>query len=268
LGLENARHSTWAWSAVLALICALILAIASVLVARAAPLAPYSWAEPNRLVAHAMGGINGQDYTNSLEAWESNYQRGYRVFEVDLRVLSDATLVCSHSQPNELTVGEYEATRTVGGYTPLTVTNLAQLMARYPDAWVMTDVKPGGLPEHEKILRTLQSAVSSDPTSRSRIIVQTYSEGDCMVARKLGLENIVYTLYRQKPEDFPRGIDFAANNNIRFVAMPKEAVTRDLVRQAELRHLWVGVHTVNTEAERLEYERLGVTHLYSDFLRP
>jgi glycerophosphoryl diester phosphodiesterase len=266
VGLQKARRSTLAW--VIALVLVLALAAAFLLLARGAPLTPYAWAKHKRLVAHAMGGINGQDYTNSREAWESNYERGYRVFEVDLRVLRDATLVCSHSPVGGMTIGEYEASRTVGGYTPLTVTDLAELMAQYPDAWVMTDMKSGGPAEHDSILKILRSAVSGDATSMSRIIVQAYEEADYRSAHKLGFENIVYTLYRQKSDEWPRSIAFAAENNIRFVALPKETVTKDVVAQARAEHIWVGVHTVNTESERAEYEKLGVTHFYSDYLRP
>ena len=246
----------------------LVVAITFVLIARGGSLAPYSWAKHNSLVAHAMGGINGQDYTNSLEAWELNYERGYRVFEVDLRVLDDGTIVCSHTQPSELTVGEYEASRTVGGYTPLTMTNLAELMARYPDAWVMTDMKSGGPADHDNLLKALRSAVSSDSTSQSRIIVQAYEEADYRAAHKLGYENIIYTLYRQQIQEWPHSIAFAAENNIRFIGMPKELVTTETVEQARSKQIWVGVYTVNSESERSRYEKMGVTHFYSDYLQP
>jgi glycerophosphoryl diester phosphodiesterase len=249
---------------------ALVFAAAAVfaVVVRASPLAPYSWAQNHRLVAHAMGGVDGRDYTNSLEAWEQNYARGYRVFEVDLRVLDDATVVCSHAQPSQATVGEFKATPLDGGYTPLTVDDLAGLMARYPDAWVMTDIKVGRGAPRDSILRTLRSAVSGDPTSRSRIIVQAYEEADWRYARKLGFENIAYSLYHQKPEDLPASVAFAAKNNIRFVGLPTEMVTEDLVKQARESRMWVGAYTVNDEAERSRLEKLGVTHFYSDYLQP
>ena len=268
MGLRNTKLSAFVWATVLVFALALACAVAVVVVVRAAPLAPYAWAQRNRLVAHAMGGVDGQVYTNSLEAWESNYRRGYRVFEVDLRVLSDASVVCSHAQPSQATAGEFKASPLAGGLTPLTVNDLAGLMARYPDAWVMTDIKVGRGAPRDSVLRTLRSAFSGTATSRSRTIVQVYEEADWRYARKLGFENIVYSLYHQKTEDLAPSIEFAAKNNIRFVAMPKEMVTKDLVRQARLNRIWVGVYTINGDLERSEYEKLGVTHFYSDFLRP
>jgi len=264
VGVEKRGRSAFVWAAVA--FVAVSVAFASIV--RAAPLAPYSWAMRDRLVAHAMGGIDGQVYTNSLEAWEYNYERGYRVFEVDLRVLNDATVVCSHNAPTQSTVAEYRKSRIAGRYTPLTVADLASLMARYPDAWVMTDIKVGRGAPRDSVLRTLRSAVGGDATSRSRIIVQAYEEADWRYARKLGFDNVVYSLYHQKVEEWPEAVAFAAKNNIRFVGLPKEAVTEDVVRLARSKGIWVGVYTVNDEQERARFEKMGVTHFYTDFLTP
>ena len=91
MGLENPRWPAFVWVTALLVGASVVVLVA----ARGAALAPYAWAQQNQLIAHAMGGIDGQVYTDSLEAWEENYKRGYRVFEVDLRVLDDATVVCS-----------------------------------------------------------------------------------------------------------------------------------------------------------------------------
>ncbi len=97
----------------------------------------------------------------------------------------------------------------------------------------MTDIKVGRGAPRDSVLRTLRSAVSGDATSRSRIIVQAYEEGDWRYARKLGFENIVYSLYHQNPEELSDAIAFAAENNIRFVALPRKFVTEDLVQAGE-----------------------------------
>jgi len=264
VGVEKTARSAVVWAVVIVA----AVSVAFVAVLRAAPLAAYSWANEHRLVAHAMGGVDGQVYVNSLEAWEANYRRGYRVFEVDLRVLSDATVVCSHNQPSEATVEEFKASRIGGRYTPLTVSDLAGLMARYPDAWVMTDIKVGRGAPRDMVLRTLRDTVAADATAGSRIIVQVYEEADWRYARKLGFDNMVYSLYHLKVEEWPSAVAFAAKNNIRVVGMPKETISEEIVEQARRQGIWVAVYTVNTEAERSRFERMGVTHFYSDFLSP
>ncbi len=51
---------------------------------------------PPVLVAHAGGGIDGQTYTNSLEAMDLSYSLGHRVIEVDFCWSSDGRLVLMH----------------------------------------------------------------------------------------------------------------------------------------------------------------------------
>lgn len=48
----------------------------------------YSWTQ-NRVIAHALGGIGGDTYTNCLEALTLSYEEGARLFEVDLDLTSD-----------------------------------------------------------------------------------------------------------------------------------------------------------------------------------
>ena len=47
-------------------------------------------------IAHAAGGINGETYTNSLEALEKSVNNGYRLIELDLLVTSDNKLLAYH----------------------------------------------------------------------------------------------------------------------------------------------------------------------------
>ena len=48
-------------------------------------------------IAHALGAIDDKVYTNSLEAFQHNYDLGFRVFEADLEYTSDDEIVLIHS---------------------------------------------------------------------------------------------------------------------------------------------------------------------------
>ncbi len=52
--------------------------------------------DTTRYLAHAGGEINGQRYTNSLEALNLNYSNGFRIFEIDIITTTDGHLVCAH----------------------------------------------------------------------------------------------------------------------------------------------------------------------------
>ena len=67
------------------------------------------WVTSNPLIAHAFGGIDDKTYTNSLEAFQTNYDKGFRVFEVDLILTSDGGLAARHDwQPYRYDVFEQE----------------------------------------------------------------------------------------------------------------------------------------------------------------
>lgn len=60
----------------------------------------YDWTK-NKYIAHALGGIDGKAYTNSPQALEYNYKKGFKVFELDLDFSSDDELIAWHSFDKE-----------------------------------------------------------------------------------------------------------------------------------------------------------------------
>ena len=48
------------------------------------------------VIAHAGGGIDGNIYTDSLEALNQSYQNETRLFDIDLRFTSDDEIVLRH----------------------------------------------------------------------------------------------------------------------------------------------------------------------------
>jgi glycerophosphoryl diester phosphodiesterase len=48
------------------------------------------------VVLHGFGYIDGHMVTNSIEAFLTNYDRGFRVFEVNLQMTSDDRLIARH----------------------------------------------------------------------------------------------------------------------------------------------------------------------------
>ena len=51
----------------------------------------------NFFIAHALGEYNGIFYSNSKEAFENSYKKGFRQFEADLTKTSDGRVVCFHA---------------------------------------------------------------------------------------------------------------------------------------------------------------------------
>ena len=52
--------------------------------------------DSSRFIAHAGGGISGFKYTNSLEALNYSYSKGFKLFELDIQKTSDNHFVAVH----------------------------------------------------------------------------------------------------------------------------------------------------------------------------
>ena len=124
--------------------------------ARAPAISPGTLAErydPYGFVAHALGSVDGLLYTNTLEAFQRNYGRGFRVFEADHVLLADGTALVAHDRSE----GNYNLDRPFrestwadlvaagqkyqGTYTILRSQDVLRLMADHPDIYVIGDFK-------------------------------------------------------------------------------------------------------------------------------
>jgi glycerophosphoryl diester phosphodiesterase len=121
---------------------------------RAAALRPETLAEsydPYGFVAHAFGSVNGFAYTNSLEAFQRNYARGFRVFECDQVLLADGTVLVAHdgleanyglAKPfSQSTWADLAGHRYRGQLTFLRSQDVLQLLADHPDISIIPDPK-------------------------------------------------------------------------------------------------------------------------------
>jgi len=103
----------------------------------------------NRFIAHAGGMIDGEIYTNSLEALNQNYQKGFRLFELDILKTSDRTYVANHSWKDWDSVNnvqnyvptheEFMKKKIFHRFTPLDLNNINQWFKQHPDAFLITD---------------------------------------------------------------------------------------------------------------------------------
>ncbi len=151
--------------------------------------------KPGAYVAHAFGEIDGNFYTNSRDAFILNYERGFRTFEVDLVLLKDGSAFCAHDGAEwmygldkpfiETTADELSGRLCLGDYTPLTGSDLLDLVYEYTDALFILDTKRTTQGTNHDILRVLVSeAKNTHPSVLDRMIPHTFGPGDlCKVAK-------------------------------------------------------------------------------------
>jgi glycerophosphoryl diester phosphodiesterase len=172
---------------------------------RAPPLRPESLRSaynPYGFVAHAFGAVDGHGYTNSLEAFQRNYGRGFRVFEVDLVRLADGTALLAHdgleanyglNKPfTEATWADLAGHKYLGRYTILRVQELARLMRQHPDMYVILDSKYARLDIYRSMLRH-----APERSLRERIFPHVEDRAELSEHRiAYPVQNYVLALYR------------------------------------------------------------------------
>jgi glycerophosphoryl diester phosphodiesterase len=151
---------------------------------------PYSLAPPVAAtrVAHAGGAVRGLTYTNSREALEEHYARGYRVFELDFGWTSDDRLVLIHdwagtsaqfgTSPHVFSRAEFVAGKRIDGLHQLTFEDLCAWLRAHPDALVVTDTKQ----RHQRLLHFLRRSGSA---VLPQLIIQIYWLSELPAARQL-----------------------------------------------------------------------------------
>jgi len=104
----------------------------------------------NRFIAHAGGMIDSLKYTNSLEALNENYRKGFRIFELDIIKTSDGKFIAAHDWQNWATITNYSGDTPVSNYeflnqkiynkyTPLDMVGINKWFDEHKDAILVTD---------------------------------------------------------------------------------------------------------------------------------
>ncbi len=104
----------------------------------------------SRFIAHAGGSIDGDTYTNSLEALNKNYEIGFRFFELDIRTTRDNVFVAVHDWLEwknwtgyqggfPPSIKDFNRYKINGKYTSLNIKLINSWFCEHKDAILVTD---------------------------------------------------------------------------------------------------------------------------------
>jgi glycerophosphoryl diester phosphodiesterase len=239
-----------------------------------------------RLIAHAMGSIRDQPYTNAYEAMIANYEKGTRVFEIDFMLTSDRKAVARHEwtanmskmlgqdeelpedkQAGALTHDEFMDTPILGMYQPMDADGIIDVLAEYPDMYIVTDTKEQKDEDIQQVLQSLVDAAKEhDPSVLDRVVVQIYNEPMLDTVKEVyAFPSIIYTLYATQDTE-AQVVDFVQKNDIDAVTMPEYKVNQNFVVKLNSAGSVTYVHTINDTEQVANYEKWGVYGVYSDVL--
>ncbi len=200
--------------------------------------------EPNidRYIAHGGGEVNGISSTNSLEALNESYNKGFRLFELDIIETSDGHYVASHdwkmwsrftNYQGELPVSlaRFTDSRIYDKYTPLTMEAINAWFAEHRDATLITD----------KVNDPVR--FGNQFIDRSRLIMELFS---FMAIEEAGNHNI-RAMISQEPLEAIAGekLSYLNANGIKYVALSRRMVAGRKALLEQLRDNGIRVYVYN-----------------------
>jgi glycerophosphoryl diester phosphodiesterase len=253
---------------------------------------------PPMFIAHAGGAVNRQTYTNSLEALNTNYEKGFRFFEIDFSWTADEELVAAHDWddayqelfyvPAEMkgkvpTSAQFFRLKSKKGLTQLSLEDVLAWAAEKQDAVIVTDIKDKNLNALRKIRNRIEKY-------EKYIIPQAYSYQEYDDILKLGYKNIILTLYRMEI-DPAEALRLSKNNSQDIKDELRRRFTAKLVGFSKKRSPFavtmhqrvarsgvaallhqnntaVYVHTVNDIKLFDALRGMGIFGIYTDYLAP
>ncbi|MGB5985318.1 MAG: hypothetical protein WBG37_08430 [Desulfobacterales bacterium] len=235
------------------------------------------------IIAHAGGAIDGNAYTNSIEAIERNYQLGTRIFEVDFDQTSDGHWVAVHHWPNwkkrtgyggslPPDLETFKSTRRVhkgeiwsipSEYNSVTFPWLEAFLEARPDVSIVTDLK-----ELDNFQRFVDAILASP--SKAQFIFQAYSMRQIDSIKKQDPSaRIILTLYRLgRPAGLYKELA-ARKERLYGVTVPMNwafdaATLKGLLRSGVPIFLHGGPSNINSRALHSDFAAKGVSGFYLD----
>lgn len=238
---------------------------------------PYFWTQ-HHLIAHAGGGIDGNDYTNSKEAILKSYENGFRLFELDLSITSDGKLVARHGWEDKygqafedvgpITYDQFMSFPYYNRYTPLDFKSILDFMKKYPDVYVILDGKVNSVEDtivlYEKIA---QYTNNLEKQVKKRLIPQMFYKKDLKIIRQYGFHDLVYVVGR---EEYTPGslANFCDENDLRVVSLSIYRVNPEIIEVLKEKDIKAYVYTLNDIEEMQKYINQGVSGFFTDFVLP
>lgn len=221
---------------------------------------------PIQRVGHAGTALGQYIYTNSLEALNAGYQKGFRTFEIDLLTLPDQEVVCLHDFQafgKAPKLPEFLEARKTMPYTPCTLQELYDWINAHPDTYLMTDIKG-----QESFILT--QVLERFAALKDRLIIQIYSMEPYESLRQQGVRNMIWTLYRIPPEQrSPQFvIESVKGRSLMAVTMPIKDAANGLAQKLSEAGFRVLTHTVNDCKQAQALFQEGVSEIYTDVLTP
>lgn len=236
----------------------------------------------NDYMAHALGGYEGNIYTNSEEALINSLQY-YKFIEVDMTLTKDGKLVCSHGWDEEtgkhtgITYKEDEAPdyeefmswKICGKYRPTDAATIIEYMRRYPELLIEIDLKKAGRKRTKLMIEQLVELAGHDESILDRILMQFTSEKAFFAIEEVyHFKYYQYFTYKSKlPDELDHVIEFCRENNITSIAVNHTVLTDEMIEKIKSNGFYLLTFTIDDRKTAEEFLQKGVDNICTNFIR-
>ncbi len=243
----------------------------------------FRW-EDHQVIAHALGAVDGRTYLNSKESFLENYEKGYRLFEVDLTKTSDGVWVCRHSwndsmgqwegeEKQVLSLEDFLSSPLYGKYTPMTFQDLLELLKEYPDVYVLLDSKQYSVRNYQRTLEDYSEYVeiAGDANAEevlSRLIPEIYNEAMYPgVAAIKRFSTYIYSLWQEYSlEELEEIAAFCREKEIPAATVYEEYWSPKVQRIFDKQGILLYIYTVNNVEKAKTYMESGAAGICTDMI--
>ena len=200
--------------------------------------------EPNidRYIAHAGGEVNGIASTNTKDALDQNYKKGFRFFEFDIIETSDGKLVAGHDWQMWARFTDYSGAlppshaefmkrKVYGDYTTLDMKGINSWFAAHPDATLVTD----------KVNDPI--AFANAFVDKSRLIMELFSVMAVEEASKNGINAMISQDPLMAMSDDK--LNWLKVNNVKYVALSRRIIANQTKLMLALKEAGIKVYVYN-----------------------
>lgn len=245
----------------------------------------FSWENYNT-ITHALGGLEGYTYLNAKEGFQEYYEKGSRLFELDLKKTSDKVWVCRHNwqealgqwdgeEKNVLSSKEFCSIPIYGKYTPMTLEDALQLLEAHPDAYYLIDCKNYSKRDYENTLADYQAYYEAAKNAgveqvMDQIIPEIYNSSMYdAISTIYPFPSYIYSLWKKyEAKELKEIADFCAEKEIPAVCVSRSYWSEEIQKIFDEKHILVYIYTVNDNEEANSYIEKGAAGVCTDVLLP
>ncbi|WP_226831710.1 glycerophosphodiester phosphodiesterase family protein [Brevibacterium sp. FME17] len=233
----------------------------------------------NKLMAHALGGLNEASYHNTLAAFEHSLEAGHTYFEVDLSYTADERLVVSsprirtgdHNKPEKISDMAYERVMslTSHGEPIMDARDLYELLSEHPQYCFEIDFHFVVGENAKKRIKSLLEDFNHDDETLSRLLIQVHTpEMHRDIDSVYRFEHYQY-LVGMKMDRLNEAITYSLDVGICALALRWSLATASVVEQIKAAGLYILSYTAEYDPSLADaLLRSGIDTVCTDHVTP